>query len=209
MDEVQESAIVEANLTDAGDDATAEEILQATTGYSDAAVQIALRRLGGGGGGSGFLTAEVALTDAQIKALGTEGPGAVEIVEAPGAGEWIHFVRGIITIDAATNAYGNLNASVSLYLAWDPTGTLASMGLDQSGLTGLFGGDTEEALAVLLPTVAIDAGNLPVPAYQDRSQVENLPLVLVAFNNGAGAFTGGNAANSGTVKVWYTIESFA
>lgn len=51
MDEVQEAAIVEAALDDLGVDATAEQILQATRGYSEAAINIALRRLGGGGGG--------------------------------------------------------------------------------------------------------------------------------------------------------------
>ena len=51
MDEVQEAAIVEANLDALGDSATAEQILQTIRGYSEAAVSIALRRLGGGGGG--------------------------------------------------------------------------------------------------------------------------------------------------------------
>lgn len=52
MNEVQEAAVLEAALTGLGGSPTADQILHVISGYSDAAVSIALKRTGGGGGGA-------------------------------------------------------------------------------------------------------------------------------------------------------------
>jgi hypothetical protein len=146
-----------------------------------------------------FLTGEVALTNADIIALGNQV--AKTVVAAPAAGSYLNFVHGIVTVDATAVAYGNIDAQGTLGFGF--TSNAASGVLDASGIGGLLGGDGEVAVATFPPFTTGAA----LVNYGDASQVEALPLVLRCWNDNAGPYNGGDAANSGRAKVWYTVET--
>lgn len=152
-----------------------------------------------------MLTADVPLTNAEIIALGTQVP--FELVATPGLGSYLNFISGIIVIDASAVAYGGINAAGSWTITLD---TAVSCAIDVTSgiLPGLLGGDDEAAVSWLIPNMVTSVGQV-VSSYADRSQVEDKPLSLTAWNNNAGAYSGGDAANWGRVKVWYTIESLS
>ena len=182
--------------------ATPEEARQALNEFDTRDIQAVRVSEGGGGGSQPFLTAEVTLTDAQIKALGAGGGSGVytDIVAAPGTGKGLVFQAGFVVVDAAAGAYGNINAAA--YMDFELNGgSSVSPQMPHDNLVGLLGGDAELACATF-PTWA-PAGEV---SYFDASQIENLPLSLFTYNASAGAFDGGNAANSARIKVWYTIE---
>jgi len=172
----------------------------------DVAVGQASFGVGGGGGGSQpFLTATVPITNAEIIALGGGGGSGVyfDVVAAPGPGKYLRFESAEVKIDASATAYGNIDATAFMdFETHGATGVSVSPQMDDANLTGLFGGDGEAAVAsfsVLAPSGGV--------SYLDASQVEDMPLALFVFNATVGVFTGGDELNSGSITVWYTIET--
>lgn len=156
-------------------------------GLRDQVSVLATREATGGGGGS-VLTVSKPLTNADIIALGTEVP--FTILAAPGAGKFYAMQYGIVAVDASAVAYGNVNASAGIAIS--ASGAL--LGGANSYIPVLLGDDGVAAWMPFFPvqTVGENTG--------DQS------LTLLVGNFGAGAFIGGDPANSGYVKVWYTLE---
>ena len=134
-------------------------------------------------------SATVTLTDAQIKALPTTQVG---IVAAPGAGKVLFPVQWLIVADTRAGAYTNLDAAISgPNLGWP------------SEPAQLF---SAAASAVILTTVAnkISAWeNLADSGGDNLGNLEDQPLVIGIGNGASGNLTGGNAANSLQVTVFY------
>lgn len=141
------------------------------------------------------------LTNAQVKAL----PGTLHnIIEAPGSGLLIVPLYAVLSVDTAAGAYTNL----------DPAGcvlglTLGAIALNPlpllvndpvSGAAGV-----TAFLGVAGQQVSILSGSpvaLATAGVASRADVVNKELYLT-MSNGAGALTGGDAANSLVVTVGY------
>jgi len=138
----------------------------------------------------GVLSATVTLTDAQIKALPTT---PIEIVAAPGANK-ITLISSIIlhldwTADytniAGINVVGALSGTNNGYMG----GLLESAG-DVSGLLA----NGQDSFAFLFPVSN---------SYIDNGLI-NDAFYLKSLNN-SGNYTGGNAANTLKVTVYYIV----
>jgi len=136
--------------------------------------------------------ATVVLTDAQIKALPTT---PVELVAAPGPGKVLIQVGAIAILDSVANAYTNLAGRIQVgndnggafTAGWNVSGFLND-GVQMRSSSGPFGAFT-------------DGSSLYQP-YLSEVEDTNLALHAVAAS---GAFTGGNAANTLRLTVWYAI----
>jgi hypothetical protein len=162
----------------------------------------------GGGGTSLIYQAAVTLTDAQIKALPTTG---VTIVAAPGANKMIVGVAGFMwSVLGQGNEYGGINAEANIFLALGSVitaggliNTAAGGGrtdvstflTDPGGWASLVFGTTLNIASSQLGTFAAAESELPI----------NLPLTLKGYDDVAGAWTGGDVANTLTVSVTYLI----
>ncbi len=156
-----------------------------------------------------LLRATVTLTNAQIKAAQTT---YVTVVAAPGAGKYLLLHRAVAVIDATAGAYTNIdvtdgqNGITIAYGDWDQE---ASTFVTMSGTAEKF--VLPFSPFTVAPTAGVLANAPPYPTYSDRyspqSDIVNKPLKLVVWNNMAGDYTGGNVANTGVVRVYYTIEN--
>lgn len=149
--------------------------------------------------------ATVSLTDAQIKALPTT---PVEIVAAPGAGKMLSFVTAVLVLDNTAGVYSNVEAGANCRLTIGDF--QASIWGDWSWLLT----DGSEVGVVTIPGVigtlgvgAVDsADDISLAGNSDYlSAVENQPLRFQFANAGSGALTGGHAANTLKVTVWYGV----
>lgn len=156
------------------------------------------------------LSTRVALTDAQIKALPTT---PIELVAAQGAGTTIFLIGALVIIDTSADGYANFNAGAFLMVTFAGEGSGAAQSL-------LSGGQVEDLLSaftrysvMLGPyTTASASVTEPNPSFApvlpsliDVGDMENKALQISANNQGSGNFTGGNAANTGSVTVLYMI----
>lgn len=153
----------------------------------------------GGGGGSSYLVASVTLTDAQIKALPTTG---IQIIASPGAGKFLYpisaaivhnWVANYTNIEGAsfiniTSSIGNYNVLVGIY---------QSIGSSVSDLLAA----SESILAVCGQQNAQLANYADIPL----SGVVNNGLMINMYNDVGGNLTGGNAANTLKVTVYYVV----
>lgn len=187
---------VKAALDSLGDSPTADEARAVTGDYDPADTLAALYpevRSGGGGGGSGsLLTAEIPLTNDDIKALGNGEGTSMVVVSAPAADKFLVLIAALVVIDASANPYGNIDGP-NLFVS---AGGLQTDGVGLSQITALLGGDGVPAWVYLYPA-------LPNNTYGEAAGDQS--IVLNGFNSG-GPFTGGDPANSGRVKVWYSLE---
>lgn len=136
-------------------------------------------------------SATVTLTDAQIKALPTT---AIELVAAPGAGKMLIPMLVIGVLDNVAGGYGNFHSpNCLIYVATGSAGISDSFLANEDTVWG-----TPEGVQVLQFNLL--AGSFAVA---DVPQLENQPVKLTALNFGAGNLTGGNAANSLQVSVYY------
>lgn len=149
------------------------------------------------------LTRTVTLTDAQIKTL----PTRVAIIPAPGAGKVLLPLSTALYFDWTAN-YTNIAGTAKLRLEYDSQ-TDASCRLDQatwSAVTGLLS-SSEDTVAFLPALVEGEAGGSNTGPWNLAADLVNQGLVIYLFNAGAGALTGGNAANTLKVTVLYTVVS--
>lgn len=180
------------------DDPSVDEVARAASEYSAKVVGsvAAYQSLQGGNGGSQpwQVTDWIDLDDNNIKALGVGTQ--VELVPTPGMGKFLNFGYAVITVDAGAHPY-TVDNGAYIQIETSTGVSTALLGGASGVLVYLLGGDGEEAIAWFIPNSA---------TYLDRSQAEDKALSLGGFNNGAGPFADGNAANTGRIKVWYTVE---
>jgi len=158
----------------------------------------------------------IALTDANIKALPTT---PITLVAAPGSGFKIlpHIVH--IQINDAAGVYTNINATYAacfLYYLGD-TSQWTNIGIVDDSVYTLTGFTSMFAVAGIhsktLPpyTDTPTDGNTGVDWVSANTigstLYDNKALAIAMDNNGSGVLTGGNAANSGKVTIYYTIEA--
>lgn len=182
---------------------------------------------GGSGLSSGWcpvLKATTTLTDAQIKALPTT---PITLIAAPGAGNFIKILGGTVIKDSAAGAYTNINTTYCAVptIQYDATGLWATTApfVNDSTLTtaltvatDLMGATAIHVMHLVAPgTTGFDAGAtsgtsewVMVGEQSVKADWENKAIIVQADNNGSGAFTGGNAANSMKIILYYIVEAF-
>jgi len=129
---------------------------------------------------------DVTLTNAQVLALRAT---PISLVPAPGSTKMLEFVSAIVVSNAAAGAWVE---------------SAANLVVRQTGTTGLVVSDVIETTGFF--TAGIKATRARA-AIDPIGLLKNAPLVL--HNNGAGEFTGGNAANTLRVRIFYRIHGFA
>jgi hypothetical protein len=157
-----------------------------------------------------LLVATVVLTDAQIKAMPTT---PIQVVAAQGSGFAIELLQARLST-ALTSAYTNVNADGYIVLRMSGGDEHSAYVLNDSssgiGLTYLTTLLTEAEASVSLgkwlETTDPAAGRGAIP-HVSTSAYDNEALQIMSVNGAgspfAGDFTGGNAANTMTVRVWY------
>lgn len=160
----------------------------------------------GGGTDSGIQVADVQLTDAQIKALPT---GDATLLPAPGAGLAYVFHGAHLLCDTTSGVYTGLGTDSTLQVVIGGFGASARVDeLYNTSVTGLFAPGPAGLVTVQLPSYATSNANgfyirsdAPAPV----ASVENQPMTLEYANNEATALTGGNAANTLSLRVWFSV----
>lgn len=151
------------------------------------------------------------LTNAQIKALPTTD---IDVIAAPGAGKRISLIAMDCVLDASAGAYTNidLDGFLSAYIVDGSSYVDASyLGNDSTlpiaDFTSAFG-SAQIAHFALSPYMKAEPvngwGNMP-QVHVWTTTPENQPLRLYIDNGGSGDLTGGNAANTLTVRTIYAV----
>jgi len=148
------------------------------------------------------LRASVELTDAQIKATPGDS-GLFEIVPAPGAGFAYHVLGGMGVLRVSAGAYTNIDAADSACCLRIGTFDRASQVLPNTQFSSAFGATNNVVLRFSQPSDNTGTPGRMVSA-DTIVHIEDKAINLELYNN-LGALTGGNAANSLTVTVWYDV----
>lgn len=141
----------------------------------------------------------ITLTDAEIKALPSS---AYELLPAPGAGKTILFHGALSKLNTSAAAYNpGVSGTLRIKIGTAPVSNV-------SLLIGWF--DQQDILCTIHTPYAVagsgsTAGQLEEYWGFNESAIDNQPAILVALNGGAGDFTGGNAANTLQVTIFYSI----
>lgn len=193
----------------------------AWSAYSGPGFSLPLSVADGGTGvsdGAAIRMVTVILTDAQIKALPTT---PIELVAAPGANMKVKPIGLTLRSNTTAGAYTNIDASYAdLHL--DINGHYASYGpVDDSTSTpvltgvsnilGAAGSVVYDGVVPSLSATSVAGTSLYVQpdAFPGPATVLNQPLDLKMENNGSGNLTGGNAANTLKVVLYYVIEDLS
>lgn len=132
-----------------------------------------------------------ALTNAQILTLPTVAV-AIAAPAAPGAGFFILPIMAWVRINATAGAYTNVDAAAGIRVR-TVTGVITL--LETEDKPTLFNAASSNALIA----GAGDSGAGILASFENRA------LEILAPNGAAGNFTGGNAANSGSVRVLWAL----
>src|SRR3990172_1029723 len=143
-------------------------------------------------------SATVTLTDAEIKALPST---AFEILPAPGVNKLLWVLSGILKF-SLVSAYTNRHADNAIFLTYD------EWFAEASALTTLPNG-TADDFSSLIPAAFVES-RVAWDSYlrsgidsQPSSDCVNRNIKLFCDNAGSGDFTGGNAANTLKVTIYY------
>ncbi len=163
-----------------------------------------------------MLQTQVTLTDAQIKALPTT---PVTLIAAPGAGKLLVFHGALIKKSTAAGAYTNLSLPatqplVAIYISnmSNPTAPLGNSSASTPNLTlltALMAADTNGFWITPSANIYYSAGNAFIESSQNYATTDINTTLIIKATNGAGNFTGGNAANTWVVTVFYSIINAA
>lgn len=156
--------------------------------------------------------ASVTLTDAQIKALPTTG---VQVLAAPVSGYRPKPIGGSLYVNANAGIYTNINTTYSdfhietgagQYMAYGPVND-NTVTPALTGVSDLFGSTAVRVMDLPMPFLQYDGGYIVTSSLIPASGVVAQQWLVKIDNNGSGNFTGGNAANSGKVTVYYVLEA--
>ncbi len=150
------------------------------------------------GGGGSVLSASVTLTDAQIKALPTT---AIEIVAAQGVGKMISVLMAVANWSVSAGAYTNQDADTRFWIQNEGGAALSTVISQIPSATtnrgyNLIGGALINSAGAWNGIVESDGYNV--------SQLAN-KNIQAFIDNAGGDLTGGNAANTLKVTVYYVI----
>jgi hypothetical protein len=155
--------------------------------------------------------AAVVLTDANVKALPTT---PITLLAAQGANTWARLVGLTLDADFAAGAYTNVDTDGFMWAYYDgASDEIASeyvpnsVSLSLNKLTALTSAGSWVAhLRPYGEAYETDTWGT-VGTIHTRANVVNVAIKLTVDNDGSGAFTGGNAANTLTVTPYFVIES--
>lgn len=166
----------------------------------------------------GFCKATTTLTNAQIKALAHPTP--ITLVAAPSAGSRIKLISASLSGNFSAGAYTNINATyaaVAIYYLGDFTQWAANGIVDDATYTAAnrfsnFFGSTSPGVVDVGPYVDTpsdgNAGDLwTLPNVQLKASMNGIALAILMDNNGSSDLTGGNAANTLKVTLYYSVET--
>jgi len=144
------------------------------------------------------LVASVTLTDAQIKTLPTLG---FEVIAAQGSGKMIQIISANLSFNWTAD-YNIDGDEVMNLLHWN-SGANSSNTLIESGsqVTALLAGGASKVAT--LSTYQLSGGTFN-GVVDTRTNYNNDPVYLF-ITRGGGALTGGNAANTLKVTVYYVV----
>lgn len=146
---------------------------------------------------SQVLYTDVTLTNAQIKAIPST---PFQIVPAAGAGKIVCFEDSRLLLDATAGAYTGIGTTSQL--SFHVSTWRQSNSFDEVDQGAFIDASKIHLLRIPPPTSNLGGGGV---WYGDLPDVVNQPLVLKWNNDGTVDLSGGNAANSLKITLFYTV----
>jgi hypothetical protein len=139
---------------------------------------------------------KVILTDSQIKGL-TTSDGHVILVPAPGAGKSVHIYKAILVTKFTAGVYVAAEIAAGPFLGMQTAPASVVKLTKDADCTWLFENAVEDGLAELVTNDLLS---------DNKSSFENRPVVVyIQPAGGVDELSGGNAANTLEVTVFYSI----